>query len=302
MIHAIGYAGVCLGLLDRSISRTMRVVNATPERLLAAARANLTDLQAILAYNVAQRFCLFRINQAIIPLISHPANTLAWWEDCADLLEANGAFVRANRLRVSMHPGQYTVLNSTRPEVVASAIGELAATCRVLDAMGLDGTHRVIVHGGAGTPDRLTALARLESAWPRLPGHVARRITLENDDRVFSAADLLPVCARLGVPLVFDWLHHRALPGPWADRPVAEVMAACAATWQPEHGLPKFHFSSQDPAKKPGAHAYDLDPEDFLRFREASNGLEVDVMAECKGKDLALLTLREALGWALSAC
>jgi UV DNA damage endonuclease len=62
------------------------------------------------------------------------------------------------------------------------------------------------------------------------------------------------------------------------------------------------HFSSQDPDKRPGAHAYWLDREDFLAFSEQLNGLTVDVMAECKGKDLALFKLREELGWQTLAC
>ncbi len=94
MILHIGYAGICLGLPGRSVSRTMRVANATPERLRELIAANLDDLPAILAYNVAHRFCLFRINQSIIPLASHPVNTLRWWEEFAPQLRATGAYIR----------------------------------------------------------------------------------------------------------------------------------------------------------------------------------------------------------------
>ena len=302
MIHGIGYAGICLGLPDRSITRTARLANATPARLRELIGLNLTDLSAILAYNVAHRFCLFRINQGIIPFVSHPVNTVPWWDDFAELLTSHGDFVRAHGLRVSMHPGQYTVLNSRNPAVVETALADLAGTCRVLDGMGLDRSHKMIIHGGAGTPDRATALRRLTENWRRIPEQVRARLVLENDDRVFSAADLLPVCRELQVPLVFDWLHHRANPGPWAARPLADLMTEVAATWHPEDGLPKVHFSSQDPEKKPGAHAYWLDAGEFIAFRNQLAPLTVDMMAECKGKDLALLRLREALGWESPAC
>jgi UV DNA damage endonuclease len=119
---------------------------------------------------------------------------------------------------------------------------------------------------------------------------------LENDDRTFSVQDLLPVCRRLGAPCVFDWLHHHAQPGEWAARPVREIMAEVVETWRPEDGYPKVHFSTQDPEKKPGAHAYGLDAQDFLAFAEELRAVTVDVMAECKGKDLALIALREELG------
>jgi UV DNA damage endonuclease len=302
MIHTVGYAGVCLGLPERSVSRAVRLANATPARLRELIRLNLTDLLAILAYNVCERLCLFRINQGVIPLLSHPANTLPWCEEFAPLLRENGDYIKSHGLRVSMHPGQYTVLNSENPAVVDAALAEVAAACRVLDTMGLDRRHKIVIHVGAGKPDRLAARARWEAVWPRVPELVRARLVLENDDRTFSVQDLLPLCRRLGIPLVFDRLHHFANPGAWADRPVAEIMAEVAQTWTPADGLPKVHFSSQDPDKKPGAHAYWLDKNDFLAFAAEMNDFTVDMMAECKGKDLALIRLREELGWETLAC
>lgn len=287
---------------ERSITRTVRLANATPTRLREVIGLNLMDLPAILAYNVDHRFCLFRINQGIVPFSSHPVNTLPWWEEFGPLLRQHGAYIQAHGLRVSMHPGQYSVLNSERPEVVEAALADVRATCRVLDTMGLPRQHKIVIHGGAGKPDKPAALARLAANWSRIPESVRARLVLENDDTVFSIEDLLPLCRRLDVPLVFDWLHHRALPGAWAARPVAEILAEVAQTWQPDDGPPKVHFSSQDPDKRPGAHAYWLDKDDFLVFAAQLSGLTVDVMAECKGKDLALLRLREELGWESTAC
>jgi UV DNA damage endonuclease len=304
MIRAMGYAGICLGLPERSITRTVRLANASPERLRDVITRNLTDLLAILRYNHEERFCLFRINQSIIPYASHPINTIPWWdeEEFGPLLRCNGDYINTQCLRVSMHPGQYTVLNSENPAVVEAAVAEVQATCRVLEMMGLPRRHKIVVHGGAGKPTHAVALERLEATWARLPAAARARLVLENDDTVFSIEELLPVCRRLGIPLVFDWLHHRAVPGGWAERPLPDIMAEVVATWRPEDGPPKVHFSSQDPEKRPGAHAYWLDPEEFLRFAEGMNGLTVDVMAECKGKDLALRRLRAELGWESLAC
>lgn len=304
MIRAIGYAGICLGLPERSITRTARLANATPERLRALIEANLTDLLAILAYNVEHNFCLFRINQSIVPFASHAVNTLHWWADdeFGPLLRANGDYIKQHCLRVSMHPGQYTVLNSENPAVVDAALADLTATCCVLDTMGLERRHKIVVHGGSGKPDRATALLRLQANWPRIPENVRARLVLENDDKIFSVEDLLPVCHQLGVPLVFDRLHHLALPGSWAERPIAEIVDEVAPTWHAGDGLPKFHFSTQDPDKRPGAHAYWLDAHEFITFIGETVGVTVDVMAECKGKDIALFALRNELGWDTLAC
>ena len=297
MIHAIGYACISLGLPDRSISRTVRVANATAERLRELVHANLTDLLAILEYNSTNHFQLFRLNQSLIPLASHPVNTLHWWseEEFAPMFRVIGDFIKRHCLRVSMHPGQYTVLNSENPLVVEAGIAKISASCCVLDAMGLDGTHKIVVHGGAGKPDHPAALARLAETWVRLPEHVRARLVLENDDTTFSIEELLPICRSLGIPLVFDWLHHGAQPGGGSRRELADIFAEVAPTWMTKDGIPKTHFSSQQVGKRIGAHAYWLDPQEFLTFAGELEEFTVDVMAECKGKDLALIRLREVM-------
>lgn len=48
------------------------------------------------------------------------------------------------------------------------------------------------------------------------------------------------------------------------------------------------HLSSQDPKKRPGAHAYSVTITDWELLLEALDGREADVMVEAKGKELAL--------------
>ncbi len=63
---------------------------------------------------------------------------------------------------------------------------------------------------------------------------------VENDDRggYFSTADLLPLHAAAGVPIVFDFLHHALLPGGLGER---EALLAALATW-PEAVRPVVHY------------------------------------------------------------
>lgn len=55
---------------------------------------------------------------------------------------------------------------------------------------------------------------------------------MENDDRasLFTIADLLPLHAIAGTPLVFDFLHHALLPGELSEE---EALLAALATWPP---------------------------------------------------------------------
>ena len=72
-------------------------------------------------------------------------------------------------------------------------------------------------------------------------------------------------------------------------------MSRCFATWKPEHGIPKTHYSTQSADLRPGAHSAFIDPDDFMLFLDAAPDQLFDCVLECKSKDFALLRLREDL-------
>ena len=120
-------------------------------------------------------------------------------------------FVEANNLRLSMHPGQYTILNAQRPEVVAAAVRELEYHAAFLAATDpRSGT--MTLHVGGAYGDKAAALARFAANFPRLSLEAQSRLTLENDDRTFSAGEVLGLCETLGTPMIFDFLHHKLNP------------------------------------------------------------------------------------------
>ena len=45
-----------------------------------------------------------------------------------------------------------------------------------------------------------------------MPENVKRRLVLENDERVYSSRDLLPICEALDIPLVLDFHHYNIYP------------------------------------------------------------------------------------------
>jgi UV DNA damage endonuclease len=121
---------------------------------------------------------------------------------------------------------------------------------------------------------------------------VLRRLVIENDDRLFDIEEVLSVADRIGVPVVFDWLHHNANP---CRAPLAELLPAVFATWKPEDGRPKVHLSSQARGALPGAHADYIKVADALAFFEVLPHQPFDCMLEAKQKDRAVLKLRRAL-------
>lgn len=270
---------------------------ATPERLRALIGENLGRLAEVLRFNVDHDIRLFRLSSNVIPFGSHPANGVPWWEEFADELAALGNLIRGGGLRTSVHPGQYTVLSSPDPRVTTAAANDLVYHARLLDALALDSTHKIVVHGGGVYGDKAAAIARWVEHFRGLPENVQSRLLIENDERLFGADDVLRLSALTEVPVVFDVLHHRVYAGDGADLSLPAALRAAGATWDGERdGVPKIHYSSQAGGRRPGAHAEYVDPDEFAAFLAAAPAdLPFDCMLEAKAKDFALFRLREAL-------
>ena len=229
-------------------------------------------------------------------------------EECADELARVGALARELDIRLSSHPGQYIVLNSENETVVAGAVRDLEVQAALLDALGCGPEAVVVLHVGSGQGD---ALGRFEAGLERLSDAARARLVIENDDRTFSLRDVFELHRRTGLRVVWDILHHHCHdPDGIPDR---EALELALATW-PDDVVPKIHYSTPKTAleerkRKVGrktvtewvlpqlrAHADMIDPIAFGQFlRDTAAGLDFDVMLEAKGKDLALLRLREQL-------
>lgn len=295
MLRHLGYVVVSLSV-DASTGQTCRLANATPRRLRALIASNLDNLARVLAFNAAQGVRLYRINSDIVPFGSHAVNRLRWWQTFGPRFQALGALIRRHRMRVSMHPGQFTVLNSLSPAVVAASVGELAWHARFLDALGVDGTCKIVIHVGGMVDGPEAAMARFVRVARTLPPAVRRRLIVENDERCFTVEHVLAVSRRTGLPVVFDWLHHRANPG--TARTPAEVrrlVARCFDTWRRVDGVPKIHLSSQARGGRRGRHGDWVRLSDMLDFLAIAPPRPFDCMIEAKRKDLALFRLRRDL-------
>jgi UV DNA damage endonuclease len=297
MLRRLGYACLCLSVEDSSPRGTI-LRNATPERLRALTAANLTRLHRVLDFNVARGVQMFRLSSDIVPFGSHPVNAIPWWDEFAEPLANIGELIRSSGMRVSMHPGQYTVLSSPDPRIVESARADLVFHARLLDALAVDTRHKIVVHVGGAYSDKSAALNRWSTAVRALPDPLRARLVLENDERLFGAEDVLMASASSGVPVVLDVLHHRVYAGPSADETLAELMRSAARTWQTERdGVAKIHYSSQAAGLRRGAHADYVDAAEFAEFLAlAPADVEFDCMLEAKAKDLALFRVRDVLG------
>ncbi len=262
------------------------------ERLAELCRINADALMAALQFCAVHGIGAFRINSQILPVKTHPMAGYEMGElpGSADLVarfRQCGEFARQHHLRLSFHPDQFVVLNSPNPKTLEHSLAELAYQAEVAEWVGADTLN---VHGGGAYGDKLGALRTLRQSIERLPEPVRSRLTLENDDKIYTPVDLLPVCADTGVPLVYDVHHHRCLPDGLS---VAEATEQARTTWKSE---PLFHLSSPlegwDGPKPERHHDY-IDVADFPR---EWLGWPLTVEVEAKAKELAVAKLLAELG------
>lgn len=285
----IGYPCIHLGLPCRP-SRTFRLASLSEERLYATLEGNLACLEEIVRWNAAHGLLFLRITSDLVPLASHPENRFPWPERFAPRFSEIGKLIRRYGMRISMHPGQYTLLNSPRAGVVEGARAELRYHGTVLELLELDRTAKIQVHVGGLYGDKERAIERFIREAEGLPPAVRERLVVEHDERLFTLSDVLRISRRTGLPVVFDSFHHR-LHGD--GRPLAEALEAQGETWGPEDGLPIVDYSSPLPNGRRGSHAHALDEADFVRFLEESRPHDFDLMLEVKDKERSALRALE---------
>ena len=263
-----------------------------------SADERLTRLSNICLHNAeslleALKFCrlngigAFRINSQILPLKTHPQ--LAYEiEDLPQSTEIVNAFKKCktychrHNLRTSFHPDQFILLSSPNPEVTRRSVSDLRYQAEVAEWVGAD---VINIHAGGAYGNKDEALERLIMRIGGLPQNVRRRLTLENDDRLYTPCDLLPVCEKLAIPLVYDRHHHRCLPD---GRNVEDTTQLALKTWDRE---PLFHISSPLKSwqnRNPRNHHDYINLDDFP---ECWLKLDITVEVEAKAKELAVLKL-----------
>ncbi len=283
----IGYVGV--NTLLPSASKTFRIRNYTEENMLQVAGDNLVALEQILKWNLEHEITLFRITSHLIPYGSSPINSGSWKNVFKPDFNRIGNFIKNHNMRVSMHPGQYSVLNTPNENFFRNAANDLEYHNTILDLMELDSSHKIILHGGGGYGDRKHSINMIKTRFSSLSEGMKSRICLENDDRIFSAEEIYEISSELGIPAIFDILHHDSNLS-FDGKSVNEIIRLYGETWK---GIrQKIHYSNQDSKKRKGAHSESVDLELFGQFYEKIKELDLDIMLEVKDKQESLLKIR----------
>ena len=259
---------------------------------------NCKDLERIVSWNILNGYHFFRVTSNLAPWKSEYR-----WEDMPDIdeirkhLHSTGVMSKTHNLRLTSHPGPFNVLTSPHPHVVTNCIKDLTEHGDVFDMMGLSRTpyNKINIHLGGVYGDKESAMDRFCKNFELLPDSVKTRLTVENDDKqsMYSVKELYNgIYKRVGVPIVFDYHHHRFCNGGLTER---EALELAMSTW-PKDITPVVHYSEsrsieqEDEKIRPQAHSdYVLDYIDTYSNR-------VDIMVEAKAKELAVLKYKEVHG------
>lgn len=284
---AIGYACITIGVADTQLSRCT-VKNASEEKLKSIIKANLHALEKMIDYNIKNEISLYRISSDIIPFASHPVNQIKWWDEYQEDFDRIGQKIKSIGMRVSMHPGQYTVLNSNQPMVYKNAVKELEYHDTFLRALGMDERKKIILHIGGVYGDKQSAMQTFIDHYHKLKPCVKSRLVIENDDKVYNISEVLEISKETGAPVIFDYLHHEINP-PKVKKSPYDWINLCGETWERKDGRQKLHYSLQKTGGLPGAHSDTIFIKPFLDFYEKLTDKNLDIMLEVKDKNLSAI-------------
>ena len=279
--------------LDCPGDRTFRLKSYSEERLVEVVDNNLSCVEKMVRFNLEHGMGFLRLSSGLVPFASHPVCTFNWQRHFQGQLRRLGGLIRQHGMRISMHPDQFTLLNSPDENVFARSTAELRYHAEVLDGMGLGPDAKIQIHVGGVYGDRAAAIRRFVERYARVDAPVRRRLVIENDDRCYPVSDCLRIHEATGIPVLIDVFHHSQLGD---GETVAGVLARVSPTWDRADGPPMLDYSSQEAGARRGVHAERIDAVDFRRFLRLSRPYDFDVMLEIKDKERSAAVAVAAAG------
>lgn len=291
----LGYACINTVLSENKITtnRTMRRKTFDAKGLdyvSDLALANTKDLKTYIQWNNEMGIKLFRLSSQIFPWSDeYNVKDLKDYDEIASIMFEVGKIAKDAGQRLTMHPGPYNCLASPTKKVVEKTIRELNFHSEQFNMMGYDPSpyNKINIHVGGAYGDKELTLNRFCDNFELLNDDTKKRLVVENDDspNEYSVKDLVNgVHLRIGIPITFDYFHHKFNTGGLTEE---EALIVASATW-PEGVTQCCHYSESrqkeqlDESIRPQAHS------DLIYEKIQTYGLEPDIVIEAKLKEQAI--------------
>lgn len=295
MINKVGYACINEHFKPETFKscrlKTIKEKGIKHLRTIILHNLNLT--YKILNWNIENNIFMYRATSDLMPLVTHKEilelHDWRWFYDdeILERLTSINEFVMKNQIRLSMHPDQFTVLNSPREKVVKASIDYLEYHEKLLSFMG---GSDVIIHVGGVYGEKAESIKRFVKQYHILSEEIKHLLRIENDDKSYTIFDVLEISELTGIKVVFDYHHHRCLNG---VKVTNELIQHIENTWLGQ--IPKMHISSGKTALNDRRHHDYISVEDSRILSDIYSFHSVDVMVEAKKKELAALKLMSDL-------
>ena len=113
-----------------------------------------------------------------------------------------------------------------------------------------------------------------------------RRLVIENDDRSYTCSDCLEIHEKVGIPVLFDSLHHELKN---RGERIQNAIEMASRTWKTQDGIPMIDYSHQRKNGTRYGHTDTLNAEYFKLFLEQTKQYDFDIMLEIKDKEQSAL-------------
>jgi UV DNA damage endonuclease len=203
-----------------------------------------------------------------------------------------GSYIQSNKMRITMHPGQYTVLNSKNEKVVENSIKELNYHAKILESLGLDSSAKIITHVGGVYGDKKRSIERFIERFEELNEKIKNHYVIENDDKSYSINDTLLINKKIEIPIILDTYHHYCNN---IGESIEEAIEKVSKVWREKDGLPIIHYSSEHPIKGKCKHAEEINMSHFKSFIKRTARYNFDLMLEIKNKENSAILAVESL-------
>ena len=254
---------------------------------------------------------MVRLSSDLLPVYTHRDWDYFWRRAdvrsyCETHFSQVGDIAREHAVRLSFHPGQFTVLASDNPGIVDRSIEEFEYHADMVRWMGFGREfqdYKINVHiAGRQGPEGI------RRAYEKLSPEARNCITIENEENAWGLNDCLTISDI--VPIVLDIHHHWIREGEYID-PKSDSVKRVVDSWR---GIrPAMHYSVSREDVLVGHDTYNAPNHSSLLvegykkqklrahsdfyWNSATNNWalsfwnQFDIMCESKGKNLASFAL-----------
>lgn len=297
----LGYVAIALNLEKVTSSSTLTFARYSKlkeeeklKKLKDVTYSNIEALEQILNYNIKNNIHFYRITSNLIPLATHPEVLWDYRKYFKGDFEYIGKIIKDSNMRVDTHPDQFNVINSDRDSVVENTIRTLNSQVDLFEDINYD-NGKLVIHIGGAKGGKEEATKRFIENLKKFPYRISSRLILENDDKTYTAKEVLDICKKLNLPMVLD-VHHHDCNNNGED--LGNLLKDIFKTWENENLSPKVHFSSPREFENDRKHSDYIDADKFIKFLDLAKKTidkDFDVMIEAKQKDIALNKLMNDL-------